>query len=124
MVSDVIWYFETITANNRVELANVEHFRTHYSPNEAINWYTKNTFLYRLLNKALRTEDVYLLYCFRFYIIDLCRHLEHENILRSNTLTLYRGQTMIRSEFEKLKIDSIISPNGFFSTSKNINVAL
>ena len=23
--------------NNRVELANVEHFRTHYSPNEAIN---------------------------------------------------------------------------------------
>lgn len=30
------------------------------------------------MNKALRVEDVELLYQFRFYIIDLCNQLDEE----------------------------------------------
>ncbi|CAF1663847.1 unnamed protein product, partial [Didymodactylos carnosus] len=87
---------------NEIELQNIERFRSRYKPEDAISWYTEGCFVYKLLNKALRTEDVYLLYLFRFYIIDLCKQLEDENQRYASCCTLYRGQLMSSDEFDKL----------------------
>lgn len=108
-------YYQT----NQVELKKIELFRSNYKPDTAIEWYTRDSFVYRLLNKALRTQDIDLLYLFRFYIIDLCSQLEQESkrkILNTETFTLYRGQQMAKEEFEKLQttIGVLISINGFF----------
>ena len=107
--------------HNKTELKNIERFRTSYTPAHAIKYYTEDSFLYRLLNKALRTEDIGLLYTFRFFIIDLCVQLEDGKKLlaESESLTLYRGQQMPKEEFEhlKTKIGSLIATNGFLSTS-------
>jgi len=113
---------------NKVELKRIELFRSNYTSDKAIEWYTRDSFVYRLLNKALRTEDIDLLYLFRFYIIDLCSQLEQESkrkTVNTETFTLYRGQQMPKEEFDKLQANAgvLISVNGFFSTSRDINIA-
>ncbi|CAF1417907.1 unnamed protein product [Adineta steineri] len=114
--------------NNKQELQKIEEFQNTYTREEAIEWYTDECFLYKLLNKALRTEDIELLFNFRFFIIDLCSAIEQENQVLKNrgTLTLYRGTQIPREEFEKIKenIGKTISTNGFLSTSRNIDVSL
>ncbi|CAF1022322.1 unnamed protein product [Adineta steineri] len=113
---------------NKHELKKIEEFQQTYTRDKAIEWYTDECFLYKLLNKALRTEDIELLFNFRFFIIDLCSTIEQENQLLKNkgTLTLYRGTQIPNEELEKIKenIGKTISTNGFLSTSRNINVSL
>ncbi|CAF5030685.1 unnamed protein product, partial [Rotaria sp. Silwood1] len=112
---------------DRKQLEKIEQFRNSYSRDRAIEWYTNECFLYKLLNKALRTEDIELLYSFRFFIIDLCLEIERESkeLDVGNGLTLYRGQMVSVEEFEKLKknVGKLISMNSFWSTSRSIQVA-
>lgn len=114
--------------HNKVELQKIQHFRTSYISTDAVRYYTEESFLYRLLNKALRTEDIELLHIFRFFIIDLCAQLEdRKKLLAENEpLILYRGQQMPKEEFENLKtkIGSVIAKNGFLSTSRAENFLL
>ncbi|CAF1590320.1 unnamed protein product, partial [Adineta steineri] len=113
---------------NKQELKKIEEFQNTYTHDKAIEWYTDECFLYKLLNKALRTEDIELLFTFRFFIIDLCSVIEQENQLlkKQGTLTLYRGTKIPNEELEKIKenIGKTISTNGFLSTSRNIDVSL
>ncbi|CAF0983005.1 unnamed protein product [Didymodactylos carnosus] len=62
--------------SNSIELRMIEQFRMTYTIDKAAEWYTDDSFIYRLIDKALRTEDIELLYLFRFYIVDLCSQLE------------------------------------------------
>ncbi|UJR19231.1 hypothetical protein I4U23_022360 [Adineta vaga] len=113
---------------NRRELEKIELFRLTYTSDKAIEWYTKDCFLYKLLNKALRTEDIELLHLFRFFIIDLCSALEKECLQLKNQTNLitYRGTQILNEQLEILKQSEgkIISMNGFFSTSRDIKVSL
>ncbi|CAF1180033.1 unnamed protein product, partial [Didymodactylos carnosus] len=128
MIDKCRYYFR----GNIEELNVIEEFRLTYNKEETIEWYTRQCFIYRLVNKALRTEDIELLYTFRFYIKDLCERLarEHE-ILRQiqrheQVITLYRGLKLTRDELEKFQtnIGKLISTNGYLSTSRNRNMAL
>ncbi|CAF1007421.1 unnamed protein product [Adineta steineri] len=114
--------------NNKQELKKIEEFENTYTREKAIEWYTDECFLYKILNKALRTEDIDLLFTFRFFIIDLCSAIEQENQLskKKGILTLYRGTQIPKEEFEKIKenIGKTISTNGFLSTTRNIDVSL
>jgi tetratricopeptide (TPR) repeat protein len=119
------------------EKKNIEDFRDRYECKSPITWFTEEIFLYKLLNKALRTEDIDGLYLFHFYIVDLWTQLEkessknkelEENCRRMNNgeFILFRGQKMSEEELEKFQHSkgSLISPNGFFSTSINRDCAL
>ncbi|CAF1053579.1 unnamed protein product [Rotaria sordida] len=113
-------------------LLEIEEFRQTYTSNDAIHWYTKESFVYRLLNRSLRTEDIEALYIFRFFIADLCRQLkiEYEKLRRkqnqSPILTVYRGAQISREELDDLfrTIGNLTSLNGFVSTSINQSVAI
>lgn len=112
---------------NRRELKKIEQFRTTYTCEEAIKWYTRDCFLYRLLNKALRTENIELLYSFRYFIIDLFNQLKiQRSTWKKITTKLYRGQRMSKEEFMRLhrSIGTLISTNGFLSTSYDLTVSL
>ncbi|CAF1189331.1 unnamed protein product [Adineta ricciae] len=117
-------------ALNQIERRKIEQFELTYAPHKAIEWYTRDSFVYRLVNKALRTENPEIIYLFRFYILDLCTQLEHEwkrsKTETNGTLTVYRGQRMSAEECNKLTCSagSMISTNGFFSTTKELDVAL
>ena len=111
--------------------SDIEEFKRNYISSDAINWYTRQSFVYQLINRALRTEDSEALYIFRFYISDLSRQLVNEhNKLRiqyekSPILKLYRGCHMRPEELKKLQdtIDGLTSINGFVSTSREKWVA-
>jgi hypothetical protein len=110
--------------NDPIELEKIDEFREKYKPEDAIYWYTCESFLYRLLNRALRTEDIDIIFKFRMIVIDLCRQLaqlfESTNYTIP-TLTVYRGQRMAPSEMKKLcnNIGGLISMNSFVSTTLN-----
>ncbi|UJR20639.1 hypothetical protein I4U23_023764 [Adineta vaga] len=114
--------------NNKRELEKIKQFKRTYCREQAIEWYTDECFLYKLLNKALRTKDIELLYTFRFFIINLCSATENERqqLKDKEVLTLYRGAQIPSEELDKLKdnVGKVISTNGFLSTSRNINASL
>lgn len=80
-----------------------------------------------MANQALRSEDMLLVYHFRYWIKLLCSAIECEHKKQnSNTLwTLYSGFRLHKDELERLKksIGNLISINSFLSTSRDIEIA-
>jgi len=117
---------------NHDELQIIEEFETTYTKSDTIRWYTKQCFIYRLCNKALRAEDMELLYIFRYYIQDLCKRLaiEYESFKKQQEnepiIKVYHGLKLTKDEIDKFQssIGSLISTNGFLSTSRNYDSAL
>ena len=120
--SDMLALCEQYYRQNESELKHIREFRQDYEKDKAIHWYTKECFLYKLLNRALRTEDIELIYLFRFFITDLCSALkqEHMKMKDQERFTTYRGQTIPIEELEKWKrnVGQVLSINSFFSTSR------
>lgn len=129
--SELLNFCRDYYKDNNKELHNIECFQDNYQDIKSVVWYTKDSFVYKLLNKALRTHDHEQLLTFQFYIKDLCQQLyeaydhmreqAHEKLLK-----VYRGQMLHLTELEQLKNSEgkIISMNGFFSTSRSRDVAL
>ncbi|UJR32366.1 hypothetical protein I4U23_019828 [Adineta vaga] len=105
--------------HNPTELDLIEEFTKTYSSNQAIWWYTRECFLFRLVNKALRVQNIDLLYLLRFVIADVGQQLIVNKC--SSSVRVYRAQQMSRDEVEILKnsIGQYISMNSFLSTSSN-----
>ncbi|CAF3648668.1 unnamed protein product [Rotaria socialis] len=110
--------------NNPKELSLVREFERNYSSNQAIWWYTRDSFVYRLLNKALRVQNIDLLFRFRFFIRDI--ELQLKQYQCSSLVRTYRGQLMSTDELDQLKMSlgEYISVNSFFSTSLNRQQAI
>ncbi|CAF1084934.1 unnamed protein product [Didymodactylos carnosus] len=113
--------------DNKKQLKNIELFNSTYQSIDAIQWYTNSNFpLYKLINKALRTEDINELFHFRFFIVDLSSNLfktykDYKKMnIKSPIVHLYRGTYLSIDELQKLKenVGNLISTNGFLSTSR------
>ena len=109
-------------ADNIKQLQMIDEFQQTYKPEDIIKWYTRETFLYRLLNQALRTENVDNIFPFRIIITDLMQRiacLSQSSTYPTPTLTVYRGQRMTVTEIDKLlnNINGLISMNSFVSTT-------
>lgn len=104
-------------------LYELQDFEQHYPFTEPLRWYTKQSFLHRMLNKALRVQNIDLLYQLRFFIRDLRQSLEKHKCLTD--ITVYRGQIMSKEEIRILEksVGEFISINSFFSTSLNKHIA-
>src|SRR5690349_18860677 len=97
--------------NDQHTLALIDKFERTYRSADVILWYTRSCFLYRLINRALRTEDNLVVYKFRYFIIDLCIHLEETALTSVNyakTFQVYRGSKISRIEVEKLQVGSLV----------------
>ena len=109
---------------NSDELNIIKQFDRDYLSDYALWWYTRDSFLYKMLNKALRVQNIHLLFLFRFFI----RHVEKQlkKIKCSSPVCVYRAQLMSNNEIEMLKnsLGEFISINSFFSTSFDYNKAL
>ncbi len=92
-------------------------FENEYSADKALWWYTRDAFLYRMLNKALRVQNIDLLFLFRFVIGDMYRQLKQNQC--QLTVRVYRGQVISNDELDTLRqsMGEFISINSFFSTS-------
>ncbi|CAF1305163.1 unnamed protein product [Didymodactylos carnosus] len=124
-----LYYKDDVT-----EQQKIDDFETNYSAKNAIRWYTRDCFVYRLLNKAFRTQNIEIIFKFRFFLTDLYNQLnelyhEYTSMLSSidyTILTLYRGQHLSIDEFKKVEnnIGGKLSMNTFLSTTIDKYVAL
>lgn len=105
-----------------------------YQPEEAIRWYTRNGFLYQLINEALAYRNQEFIERYQVFISDLLRALNklHETFLNnydqdgdSPRLLVFRGQTLPIDQINRLKenIGEYVIVNSFMSTTTSSNVA-
>ncbi|CAF4198817.1 unnamed protein product [Rotaria sp. Silwood2] len=109
---------------NEAELRRVNEFRLKYESSKAVWWYTRESFVYRILNKALRVQNVDVLFLFRDVIRDILEQLRASQC--RERITVFRGQFISKNEFKLLhkSIGNIISMNSFLSTTVKRDVAL
>src|SRR5262249_10230271 len=83
-------------------------------------------------NKALRLQDMNMIYELSFFIADLYNQLStlhSKQLPQLNSQTsfkVYRGTGLTQKDFDKIKLNvgSLISMNSFLSTSRDITVAV
>ncbi len=94
----------------QIELRNIYEFENNYSSEKALWWYTRESFFYKTLNKALRTQNIHL----RSYINDIYDQLEKN--YSNSALKVYRFQLISKDEFNHLlkNLGQFISINSFF----------
>ncbi|CAF1295876.1 unnamed protein product [Rotaria sordida] len=119
-------YFFVKYINESSRIEKFVEFERDYRQNTPVWWYTKD-FLYSILNTALRTHNISMLYPMRVFIRDLHQQLIqlHSNLLNTGIMKLYRGQLIPIEEFEKIRKNpgGLLSINSFLSTSRNKDLA-
>ena len=110
---------------------NITRFENDYKANLAIWWYTFPTFIYSMLNDALRMLEADTIINMGFFIHNLHHQIEelHQKQVSSyqgKSFVVYRGQGLSTADFEKLRKTKggLMSFNNFLSTSKTQHVSL
>ncbi|CAF1113460.1 unnamed protein product [Rotaria sp. Silwood1] len=119
---------------NSSELHIIKEFERDYKQEKAVWWYTRQSSLYRILNKALREQSIDTIFAFRFFLTELSEQVTQLYYIYMNQLNLsntksndeyiiyvYRGQVIAKEELEQMQtsIGGFISINSFFSTSRS-----
>jgi hypothetical protein len=109
---------------NESHLTILREFQREYSSDKVLSWYTPDLFFYRVLNKALRVQNIEMLFLFRSFISDIHHQLHSYKL--SSSLRVYRNQLMSNNEIDSLKqnIAQFISINSFLSTTVQCDFAL
>ncbi|CAF4393511.1 unnamed protein product, partial [Adineta steineri] len=95
---ELIILCKKIYRENKYQQTIIDEFQNTYSSDQAIRWYTRDSFLYRVLNKALRMQDTNILFLFRFFIRDITKQLRDHQY--PSAITLYRGQIISKKELK------------------------
>ncbi|CAF1233418.1 unnamed protein product [Adineta steineri] len=117
--------------NNCTSKTIIDRFQKDYHPLSAIWWYTYTSFTYCMLNDSLRSMDGNTIINMGFFIYDLHQQIQQlyqqqVNDYHGEKFLVYRGQGLIKSEFEKLQKaeGGLMSFNNFLSTSKDKEVSV
>ncbi|CAF2972271.1 unnamed protein product [Rotaria sp. Silwood2] len=104
---------------NNTQLMIVKEFENNYSSEKALWWYTRHSFISRLINKAFLDQNIDLLFLFRFFIHDIGCQLGKERCL--SKVCVYRSQLMSKKNLEMLlsSVGKLISISSFLSASMN-----
>lgn len=113
------------------ELKILQELACDYRAEKAVFWYTRETFLYRILNRALRQHNIEQMFLLGFFVKDLYIQLDKEykklQGMHSTDplITVYRGQLMSCDEFDRLgtAYNTTITTNSFLSTSLDKSVS-
>ncbi|CAF1190958.1 unnamed protein product [Adineta ricciae] len=126
--STLIEYFEPDDVDDK-KIMN--EFDKSYNPKKAIYWYTRESCIYKIMNKALRTQNIDDVNPFDSFIRDLNVQLAEQRKIfvkqqSKSFIKVYRGQFISKDEVNRLKsgIGQLIAMNSFLSTSTNRKKAL
>jgi hypothetical protein len=114
--------------DNDSMLKTLDEFEQTYERWTPIWWYTKESFIYSTLNKALRTHDIETIIKMGFFIQNLHQQIQqlHLETHPSAKMVLYRGQGLSNADFIKIMNSKggLLSFSNFLSTSENREVSL
>ena len=113
-------------------LVIVAELKKKYRKETPVWWYSRESFLYPMLNTALRLMDVNVMIKMGFFITDLHRQIDqlHKEQFpdrhSSITFSVYRGQGLSKKDFEQMNQTKggLMAFNSFLSTSKVRDVSL
>jgi tetratricopeptide (TPR) repeat protein len=117
-------------SNDREELQLIQMFQNKYQDHTPICWYTRECFLYKLLNKALYKQETDVIIKMGFFICRLHQQIKELHLKQKNqfskVFTVYRGQGLPTEKFKELKEKKhgLLSFNNFLSSSLNKLVAI
>jgi tetratricopeptide (TPR) repeat protein len=130
-IKDLAKHCRPLYKNNEEQLKIINEFEYNYRSETPIWWYTRQCFTYQMLNRALRTLECDTIINMGFFIRDLHEQIQELNRKQTSksygkSFTVYRGQGLSRSDFEKLlkTKGGLLSFNNFLSTSPEKNAAL
>jgi hypothetical protein len=111
------------------EFDHIREFELTYTSEDAIKWYTRDSFVHKIVNRALRSFDSIKLRAIAFYIRDLREQLYKWRFITSSKeiITVYHGLVMTKSDINRIQatpIGSLLSTNGFLSTSRKREIAM
>lgn len=110
------------------ELRIIEEFGDDYNRHSPIWWYSRECFTYRMLNRALRTQNYDVLIKMGFFMRDIHQQIEEIHSISSEkkSFIVYRGQRMSRNDFEKVRNNKngLLSFNNFLSTTLKREISL
>ncbi|CAF3317078.1 unnamed protein product [Rotaria socialis] len=72
----LVEYCRNQYADNDYQLGLIDDFSAEYNNHLAIQWYTKESFLYSMMNRALRSQDIEAIMKMGFFISDLHKQIE------------------------------------------------
>jgi tetratricopeptide (TPR) repeat protein len=123
-MEDLVAYCRQQYDANRPILNIIAEFEREYNNQLSIWWYTRSCFTYEMLNRALRNLEADTILKMGFFIHDLHSqikklHFQQFGNHQGEAFTVYRGQGLPESDFEKLMKSKggLISFNNFLSTS-------
>ena len=100
---------------------NCRDFKENYKAADILSWYTRTSFFYAALNRALRFENINYMFVFRYVISDLNRSLRELQMQQppSEYQILYRGQQMYVDELKSIvsNIGNLIEITTFWSVT-------
>ncbi|CAF1358418.1 unnamed protein product [Adineta steineri] len=109
----------------------IDRFEKEYHAPLAIWWYTFPSNIYSMLNYGLRTLDADIIINMGFFLRDVHQQIQQlyeqqVNNYGTKSFVVYRGQGLMKSDFEKLQKTKggLLSFNNFLSTSKNKQASL
>ena len=114
------------------ELYNVDSIEKEYRHHQPIWWYTNQSFLYAMLNRALRVMEVDVLIKIGFFLRDLHNNIvavhtvQYDKESHSKPFIVYRGQGLSLADFNQVKSaqGGLLSFNNFLSASDKKDVSL
>ncbi|CAF1448680.1 unnamed protein product [Rotaria sp. Silwood1] len=94
-----------------------------YNQISPIEWYTRECFIYSMINRTLRLYDIEILNKISFFIHDLHEQIKylHMKINDNKKLIVYYGQGILNEQFNQLymNINGLICFNNFLLTTIN-----
>ena len=124
-------YCRQFYRDNPRDLRIIDEFAISYRPESAIWWYTRECFIYRMLNRALRALEGDTIINMAFFIRNLHRqikqlHSQQVKNYKEKSFIVYRGQGLAKQDFEKLikTRGGLMSFNSFLSTTADHKICL
>lgn len=121
----VIALCRDIHQGNSINLSIIDEFERTYRPEKALWWCIADSFISRLLNKALQGQTIDTLYLLRFFLQDIHEQLRL-NPCCSSAIRVYCGRFLSHEDAQILKksIGDYLSINSFLFTTINYQIAL
>ncbi|CAF0794754.1 unnamed protein product [Adineta ricciae] len=93
-------------ANNPEQLRIIDDFEANYRPQKALWWLTRQSFIWRVLQRMPRTYEIDILYKLGFLVkhahTQMTNFLDNNVMMDEHHLVVYRGKTMFTEKFHSL----------------------
>jgi hypothetical protein len=131
-IKEFVDYCRSPLIGSDYEISRVDNFERKYHEHSPIWWYTSESFLYPMLNRALRLMDIDIIAKLGFFVNDLHRHIAQLHLEQicddhhQQPFTVYRGQGLLKTDLDQMmkRKGRLISFNNFLSTSSDQNVSV